>query len=214
LLQHPREFQAQVAGVPTTPTGYHQWHRSLAAELARFASRDPRRYSNDPIVYGYVSSSPPSWGDPYGLERVTVPPPDKNKARVSRLGVPVMCDYECAVDCVKSVDTRPNWLGTCYFGVPITERQVTCVCGTPTSSCNLVASSGTDDDCPLTYSLGSMYLVTYEWSWVEPGCPTSLRFSIVFEGTVQPWPSIEDVWNEFKNRWPKLRKAEEIWERI
>jgi RHS repeat-associated protein len=67
LLQHPREFQAPVAGVPTTPTGYHQWHRSLSAELGRFGSRDPVGYTAGPNVYQYVAGDPTIRTDPSGL---------------------------------------------------------------------------------------------------------------------------------------------------
>jgi RHS repeat-associated protein len=70
LLQHPREFQAPVAGVPTTPTGYHQWHRSLAAELARFASRDPLGHKADVNLYEYVWDSPTNRTDPTGEQFV------------------------------------------------------------------------------------------------------------------------------------------------
>jgi hypothetical protein len=69
LLQHPREFQAPVGGVPTTPTGYHQWHRSLAAELGRFASRDPVGYLARCVnLLTYVFDSPANKTDSFGLE--------------------------------------------------------------------------------------------------------------------------------------------------
>jgi RHS repeat-associated protein len=68
LVQNPREFQTQVAGVPTTPTGYHQWHRSYAAELGRFGSRDPLGYDGSHWhLCQYASCSPTVICDPWGL---------------------------------------------------------------------------------------------------------------------------------------------------
>jgi RHS repeat-associated protein len=68
LLQHPREFQAPVAGVPTTPTGYHQWHRSLAAELGRFGSRDPVGYEAGTNLVEYAWDSPTNRTDANGQQ--------------------------------------------------------------------------------------------------------------------------------------------------
>jgi hypothetical protein len=70
LLQHPREFQAPVAGVPTTRTGYHQWHRSLAAELGRFGSRDPLGYFDGASLYR--ASFVPNGVDPFGLQSTAI----------------------------------------------------------------------------------------------------------------------------------------------
>ena len=70
LLQHPREFQTQVAGVPTTPTGYHQWHRSYAAELGRFVGRDPVGFAAGVNLYEYVWDSPTNRTDPTGEQFV------------------------------------------------------------------------------------------------------------------------------------------------
>ena len=67
LVKYLREFQAQFAGVPTTPTGYHQWHRSLAAELGRFVGRDPVGYEGGINLHEYVSGSPLARLDPTGL---------------------------------------------------------------------------------------------------------------------------------------------------
>jgi hypothetical protein len=76
LLQHPREFQAPVAGVPTTPTGYHQWHRSLAAELGRFGSRDPVGYRARCInLCEYAFDMPSNRTDASGLQAGPIQPP-------------------------------------------------------------------------------------------------------------------------------------------
>jgi RHS repeat-associated protein len=75
LVQNPREFQTPVAGVPTTPTGYHQWHRSLAVELGRFVGRDPIPYRADELsLSSYVGSNPIRHLDPNGDQFVPVPP--------------------------------------------------------------------------------------------------------------------------------------------
>jgi RHS repeat-associated protein len=70
LVQNPREFQTPVAGVPTTPTGYHQWHRSYAAELGRFGSRDPVGFAAGVNLYEYVWDSPTNRTDPTGEQFV------------------------------------------------------------------------------------------------------------------------------------------------
>jgi len=68
LLQHPREFQAPVAGVPTTPTGCHQWHRLLLPELGRFGSRDPAGYEVGISLLEYVGDRPTVATDFQGLQ--------------------------------------------------------------------------------------------------------------------------------------------------
>ena len=68
LVKYSREFQAQVAGVPTTPTGYHQWHRSLVAELGRFGSRDPVGYEAGISLLEYVGDRATMATDPWGLQ--------------------------------------------------------------------------------------------------------------------------------------------------